>query len=90
MTGADTGNSSILAYQLNWDAHTGNSNILLTETTNLSHIQAFLSPGVAYIFKVRARNIYGFGAFSLEVVFTPVNEPATMEPVITILNYPNI
>lgn len=44
-----------------------------------------------YKFKVRARNIYGVSdAFSLEVIFTPVNEPATMEPVSTQLSYPNI
>ena len=53
-------------------------------------MQTSLSPGEPYIFKLRARNVYGVGAFSLEVIFTPINEPATMEPVSTVLNYPNI
>ena len=90
LTGTDSGNSDILGYQLYWDAQTGTSDILLVETTSLSHLQASLSPGLPYKFKVRARNIYGTGAFSLEVVFTPINEPATMQPVVTVLNHPNI
>ena len=56
----------------------------------MQHIQGSLSPGLPYKFKVRAKNIYGVGAFSLEVAFTPVNEPATMEAVSTTLSYPNI
>lgn len=88
--GINAGNSEILGYQLFWDAQSGTANIFLTEKLTLSHIQQSLSPGMPYKFKIRARNIYGTGPFSLEVVFTPVNEPATMEPVTTELNYPNI
>ena len=39
---------------------------------------------------MRAVNIYGPGPFSLTVAFTPVNEPATMEPTVTVLDYPDI
>lgn len=49
-----------------------------------------MQAGESYIFKVRAKNIYGYGDFSAEVTFVPVNEPATMEAVTTTLNYPNI
>ena len=61
----------------------------MTETSALAYIQRSLSPGLPYKFKIRARNINGEGAFSLEVDFTPVNEPATMEPVTTALTHPN-
>ena len=81
LTGSQTGNSDILGYQLYWDAQTGTADIPLIETTDTSHIQTSLQPGKPYIFKIRARNVYGVGPFSLEVIFTPVNEPATMESV---------
>ena len=79
-----------MSYELYWDGQTGTTNILLTETSANAYIQRSLSPGLPYRFKIRARNIYGPGPFSLDVVFTPVNEPATMQPISTILAYPNI
>ena len=90
LTGEDAGNSEILGYQLYWDSGTGVADIALLEATGTSHVQTSLTPGQPYIFKLRARNIYGYGDFSPEVTFTPVNVPATMEPVATALNFPNI
>ena len=90
LAGEDAGNSDILGYQLYWDAGTGVADIALIETSSVSHLQSSLTPGQPYIFKLRARNIYGYGDFSSEVTFTPVNVPATMEPVTTALNFPNI
>ena len=90
LTGADTGNSEILGYQVYWDAGSSVADIELLETTALSYVQINLTPGQAYLFKIRARNIYGYGDFSEESTFTPVNVPSTMEPVTTVFNFPNI
>ena len=44
---------------------------------------AGLTPNKDYTFKVRARNIYGYGPFSTSVVIKTTDKPYVMDPVIT-------
>ena len=59
-----TGNSPILSYNLYWDNGTGITSISLVDSNVLSFIIGGVTPGKTYMFKIRARNIYGLGAFS--------------------------
>lgn len=89
-SGLDTGNSDILAYEVYWDANTGAINILLHDEITLAHLVERLEPGLTYQFKVRARNIYGYGPFSDVSSLIPDAEPATMDAVVTSLEYPTV
>lgn len=64
LTGTATGNSAILSYDLYWDNGSGTINIELTDSLVTSYTVSGLTGGATYLFKVRARNIYGYGAFS--------------------------
>lgn len=62
LTGADAGNSLILSYNVYWNA--GNSttaDILVTDTLIYTLTFSSIQGGVEYIFKVRAKNVYGYG-----------------------------
>jgi len=64
----DTGNSAITAYNLYWDAGAGTSaTISLYEGLTTSYTLTGLISGKNYRFKIRAKNIYGYGTFSNEV-----------------------
>jgi hypothetical protein len=86
----NTGNSAILAYEVYWDANTGITNILLLDANTLTHLVERLEPGLTYEFKVRARNIYGYGPFSDSSFLIPDAEPATMDAATTSLVYPTV
>ena len=88
MTSLETGNSVILAYELYWDGNTDTVNLLLYDGLNLRAAVERLEPGETYKFKVRARNIYGYGLFSDVVEIIPDDVPATMDAPITSLEYP--
>lgn len=64
LSGTETGNSAILAYELYWDSNTGNANILLRQGLVTNHLLSGLQAGKDYIFKVRSSNVYGYGDFS--------------------------
>jgi hypothetical protein len=86
----NTGNSAILAYEVYWDANTGIANILLHDANSLIDLVERLEPGYTYEFKVRARNIYGYGPFSDSSFLIPDAEPATMDAPTTTLQYQTV
>jgi len=66
-------------------------NIILFESINqFNYLVQSLKPGTSYLFKVRARNIYGYGNFSNIVSMIPSAAPAMMNEVNTTLSYPYI
>jgi hypothetical protein len=77
LSGADAGNSPVIAYSLYWDAGVA----LATEFTELTDalLTSFTVNGVeggrSYRFKVRARNIYGYGPYSAETLVIPDDAP---------------
>lgn len=75
---ADIGNSAILSYEVYWDANTGNLNLLLSDNLDTLKLVERLDAGLSYKFKVRARNIYGYGPFSDVTDLIPDAEPAIM------------
>lgn len=68
LTSPANGNSAVLAYNLYWDNGSGTTEIALLDALSTSLSVAGLTGGTNYRFKVRARNIYGSGAFSTELV----------------------
>ena len=59
-----TGNSRVLAYQLRWDQGSGSTIYLLTESLVTNFTVTGLTGGASYQFKIRAKNIYGYGDYS--------------------------
>lgn len=62
LTGTQTGNSPILSYNLYWDNGSGSAIYELTDSFVTTFTVTGLTGGSNYIFKVRARNVYGYGA----------------------------
>jgi len=87
-SGIETGSSPILAYNLWWDSNSGTVNIDLYESLATSYTVSGLVPGALYQFKVRAKNIYGYGPFSDVVTLQPDAVPDTMNTPTTTLVYP--
>lgn len=67
----------------------GTAEIVILDTLVLTKTLIGLSSGSDYIFKVRARNVYGYGPFSPEVTIRASDVPDTMETLSTmqILDY---
>lgn len=67
-TDADKGGSTILSYHLQWDQGTGSWADLIglsTESTATTYtVTSGITGGTSYQFKVRAKNLYGFGDYS--------------------------
>jgi len=81
---SDTGNSPITSYSLYWDAGTGTTSTLLFESLLTTYTVSSLTGGISYKFKVRAKNVYGYGLYSDEVTLTPANVPSTVEAIATV------
>jgi len=62
LTGTQTGNSPILSYNLYWDNSSGTAVYELTDSFVTTFTVTGLTGGQNYIFKVRARNVYGYGS----------------------------
>jgi len=67
LVGTATGNSAITSYNLYWDNGSGTTNVQAVDSLVTSFQVTGLTGGTAYKFKVRAKNIYGEGAFSTEL-----------------------
>jgi hypothetical protein len=67
LTAPGDGNSAVLAYNAYWDNGSGTTNIALLDGLATTAVVPGLTGGTTYRFKVRARNIYGNGAFSTEL-----------------------
>ena len=64
LSGASTGDSAILSYNLYFDDATGTIDISLVDDLVTSFTATGLIGGETYQFKVRALNIYDYGDFS--------------------------
>jgi len=87
LTGANAGNSDVIAYSLYWD--NGNSlvpaDIELTDALVTSFTVNGVTGGQAYRFRVRARNIYGYGPYSAETIVIPDDAPGkTAIPIVAL------
>ena len=92
LTGSsDTGNSPITAYSLYWNAGSGTTFTQLFEGIATTYTASGLTSGTNYKFKVRAKNIYGYGPFSPEAEFSASTVPSLPASVTTAYDtYPNI
>ena len=75
LTSPQNGNSDITEYILYWDNGGGTPNILLLEALQTTLSVTGLTGGTTYRFKVKARNIYGDGAFSSELAVLASDKP---------------
>lgn len=77
LSGADAGNSPVIAYSLAWDE--GDANLVdfkeLTDALATSFTVNGVTGGLQYRFKVRARNIYGYGPYSDATFVIPDDAP---------------
>jgi hypothetical protein len=86
-TAEETGNSDILSYQVYWDNGddaAADLDILLEDDLVLSRTVYNLQQGKDYRFKVRARNIYGYGDYSDVATIRASDVPDAMDIVNTI------
>ncbi len=88
LTGVDTGNSPVTSYNLVWDAGLGDCTLNLVgfsiPYTGLSYVVTQgLSPDTTYCFKLRAKNQYGWGEYSIVSYIRTSDNPGQMEIVIT-------
>lgn len=75
LSGSTAGNSDVTIYNLYWDNASGTSSIELVNSLVTTYTVSGVSGGSTYRFKVRAKNIYGYGSFSTELVVTPSDVP---------------
>jgi hypothetical protein len=77
LSGVDAGASPVISYSLLWDAGDANA-VTFTELTDAlvtSFTVNTVTGGRAYRFKVRARNIYGYGPDSAATEVIPDDKP---------------
>ena len=77
ISGANAGNSPVIAYSLLWDAGNAGANTFteLTDALVTSFTVNGVQGGLTYRFKVRARNIYGYGPASDSTQVVPRDAP---------------
>ncbi len=86
-----TGGSSIISYNLKWNAGSGSTFYDLVGYTSYYTGSSFtittsLTAGTSYDFKVRARNSYGWGDYSSVATISATDKPATMSAVTVALS----
>ncbi|CDW74138.1 pa14 multi-domain protein [Stylonychia lemnae] len=87
LSGSATGYSAILSYNLVWNSGTGDPSITLIDSLLLQYTVKGLTEGLPYKFKLRARNIYGYGDYSSVNTLIPSDIPGKMEiPIVEISN----
>lgn len=67
-----------------WDNNSKVVNIIASENLLLAKTLSGLISQQDYLFKIRAKNIYGWGDFSSTVTIRTSDVPDTMSPVVTI------
>lgn len=77
LTGAQAGNSDVIAYSLYWDngVSGADADIELTDALVTSFTVNGVLGGQPYKFRVRARNIYGYGDYSPAATIIPHDVP---------------
>ena len=81
-TVSSSGGATITSYALEWDEGTGSGNFLVlqgdpTPDTSTGYLlTAGLTPGAAYLFRLRASNALGWGAYGPTTSVTPSTVPA--------------
>jgi hypothetical protein len=77
LSGADAGNSPVITYSLLWDAGNAEATTFteLTDALVTSFTVNAVQGGRTYRFKVRARNIYGYGPASDPTPVVPQDAP---------------
>mmetsp|Transcript_9442 Transcript_9442/g.8982 ORF Transcript_9442/g.8982 Transcript_9442/m.8982 type:complete len:418 (+) Transcript_9442:1180-2433(+) len=84
LSGSNAGDSTILSYELQWDDATGTVSIQLIDSLVTTYTVSGLVPGLTYKFHVAARNIYGYGPYSLELSVEASDVPDQVAiPVVT-------
>ena len=86
VTTAQTGYSPITSYSVYWNSGTGNPDIPLIDSLITTYTVNGLTEGTTYIFKIRAKNLYGYGSFSANadwVTITATGIPDIMNSVDT-------
>lgn len=78
LSGVDAGNSDVIAYSLYWDegdSTKADADVPLVDAAVTTFTVTGVEGGRTYRFRVRARNIYGNGPFSLETIVVPDDAP---------------
>lgn len=83
LTGSNTGDKEILAYNLYWDDNTGTPNIKLQSDLTTEYILTGMTGGLTYKFVITAQNIYGEGPESDELVLLASHVPDLIDIVST-------
>ncbi len=78
----ERGGTTILGYKLYWDAGTGTTDVVVVEGMVFTYTLVGLAQHQPYRFKLQAKNIYGYGAFSSETVITTTDIPSIMDPLV--------
>lgn len=88
LTGVDAGNSDVIAYSLYWDQGDNTkaeADVELIDALVTTFTVTGVTGGTTYRFRVRARNIYGNGAFSTDTIVIPDDVPGkTAIPVVAL------
>jgi hypothetical protein len=77
LSGAQAGNSDVIAYSLYWDngVSSAEASIALTDALVTKFTVYGVTGGTPYKFRVRARNIYGYGDYSPALTLVPHDLP---------------
>lgn len=77
LSGSDAGNSDVIAYSLYWDngVSSGAVDIELVDADVTTFTVHGVTGGQPYRFRVRARNIYGYGPYSADTTVIPDDAP---------------
>lgn len=78
LSGSAAGNSEVTGYDLRWDSASGSTIYQLSESLSTSYTVTGLTAGITYKYKVRAKNIYGYGTYSTDVSFIASDVPSVM------------
>ena len=90
LEGLQTGDSDILSYNLYWDDGSDTLDIELCDEMRTQFVVTGLVGGQIYKFKVRARNIYGYGLFSPEFELEASDMPGKLDEPLVQLDGTNV